>query len=127
MDRDIMWKYRKAGVVHAHTSVSQKTLDFSKKDPDVDVGKVALDLIHEQGIITETSFVLGFPDEPGSASSGYLSSPSTATRTMPTSWPSPSGPMPTCTAKLSRTSGSGYHPTGHSSAGSLANLWLRSR
>ena len=39
------------------------TLDFIKKDMDVDEGKLALDLIHEHGIVTETSFVLGFPDE----------------------------------------------------------------
>ena len=30
---------------------------------DVDVAKQALDLIHEQGIVSEASFMLGFPDE----------------------------------------------------------------
>lgn len=65
-DRDILWKYRKAGVVHIYIGIEatdQATLDFIKKDIDVTEGKLALDLIHEHGIITETSFVLGFPDE----------------------------------------------------------------
>lgn len=65
-DREIMWKYRKAGVVHIYIGIEatdQETLDFIKKDLDVTEGKLALDIIHEHGIITETSFVLGFPDE----------------------------------------------------------------
>lgn len=65
-DRDIMWKYRKAGVVHIYIGIEatdQATLDFIKKELDVTEGKLALDIIHEHGIITETSFVLGFPDE----------------------------------------------------------------
>ncbi len=65
-DRDIMWKYRKAGIVHIYIGIEatdQATIDFIKKDLDVDQSKLALDLIHEQGIITETSFVLGFPDD----------------------------------------------------------------
>lgn len=65
-DREILWKYRKAGVVHIYIGIEatdQATLDFIKKDLDVTEGKLALDLIHEHGIITETSFVLGFPDE----------------------------------------------------------------
>lgn len=65
-DRDILWKYRKAGIVHIYIGIEatdQVTLDLIKKELDVDQSKLALDLIHEQGIITETSFVLGFPDE----------------------------------------------------------------
>jgi anaerobic magnesium-protoporphyrin IX monomethyl ester cyclase len=65
-DREILWKYRKAGVVHIYIGIEatdQATLDFIKKDLDVTEGKLALDLIHEHGIITETSFVLGFPDD----------------------------------------------------------------
>lgn len=65
-DREIMWKYRKAGVVHIYIGIEatdQETLDFIKKELDVTEGKLALDIIHEHGIITETSFVLGFPDE----------------------------------------------------------------
>jgi anaerobic magnesium-protoporphyrin IX monomethyl ester cyclase len=65
-DKEIMWKYRKAGVVHIYIGIEatdQETLDFIKKEIDVTEGKQALDIIHEHGIITETSFVLGFPDE----------------------------------------------------------------
>jgi len=65
-DEDIMWKYRKAGVVHIYIGIEatdQETLDFIKKELDVTEGKRALDIIHEHGIITETSFVLGFPNE----------------------------------------------------------------
>jgi anaerobic magnesium-protoporphyrin IX monomethyl ester cyclase len=65
-DREILWKYRKAGVIHIYIGIEatdQATLDFIKKDLDVTEGKLALDLIHEHGIITETSFVLGFPNE----------------------------------------------------------------
>lgn len=65
-DRDILWKYRKAGVVHIYLGLEatdQATLDFIRKEIDADESKLALDLIHEQGIVTETSFVLGFPDD----------------------------------------------------------------
>jgi anaerobic magnesium-protoporphyrin IX monomethyl ester cyclase len=65
-DRDILWKYRKAGVVHIYLGLEatdQSTIDYIKKNIDVDESKLALDLIHEHGIITETSFVLGFPNE----------------------------------------------------------------
>lgn len=65
-DEEIMWKYRKAGVVHIYIGIEatdQETLDFIKKELDVTEGKRALDIIHSHGIITETSFVLGFPNE----------------------------------------------------------------
>lgn len=65
-DRDILWKYRKAGVVHIYLGLEatdQVTLDFIRKEIDADESKLALDLIHEHGIVTETSFVLGFPHE----------------------------------------------------------------
>ncbi|MBT1074224.1 B12-binding domain-containing radical SAM protein [Geobacter grbiciae] len=65
-DRDILRKYRKAGVVHIYLGIEatdQETLDLIKKDIDADQSKLALDLIHEHGIITETSFVLGFPHD----------------------------------------------------------------
>lgn len=65
-DEDIIWKYRKAGVVHISICIEatdQETLDFIRKELDVTEGKRALDIIHQHGIVTETSFVLGHPGE----------------------------------------------------------------
>lgn len=65
-DRDILWKYRKAGVIHIYIGVeatNQATLDMIKKDIRVETGIEAIKLIHEHGMITETSFILGFPHE----------------------------------------------------------------
>jgi anaerobic magnesium-protoporphyrin IX monomethyl ester cyclase len=65
-DRDIMWKYRKAGVEHIYVgveSVSQSTLELFKKNIRVEESKQALDIINEHDIISETSFVLGMPDD----------------------------------------------------------------
>lgn len=65
-DRDILYKYRKAGVVHVYIGVEstdQETLDMIKKDIKVETGIEALRLIHEHGMISETSFILGFPEE----------------------------------------------------------------
>jgi anaerobic magnesium-protoporphyrin IX monomethyl ester cyclase len=65
-DRDILWKYKKAGVVHIYIGVEatdQETLDLIKKDVKVEIGVEAIRLIHEHGMITETSFILGFPHE----------------------------------------------------------------
>jgi anaerobic magnesium-protoporphyrin IX monomethyl ester cyclase len=65
-DADILQKYRRAGVVHIYVGVeatNQETLDLIKKDIDVEAGRKALQLIHDHGMITETSFILGFPQE----------------------------------------------------------------
>lgn len=65
-DKDILWKYRKAGVVHIYIGVEatdQETLDLIKKDVKIEVGMEAIRLIHEHDMITETSFLLGFPHE----------------------------------------------------------------
>ncbi len=65
-DRDILYKYRKAGIVHIYIGVEatdQDTLDLIKKDINVETGAEAIRLIHEHGMITETSFILGFPHE----------------------------------------------------------------
>ncbi len=65
-DKDILWKYRKAGVIHIYIGVEatdQETLDLIKKDVNVKIGLEAIRLIQEHGMITETSFLLGFPHE----------------------------------------------------------------
>lgn len=65
-DADIMWKYRKAGVEHIYVGVeagSQETLDLFKKDTQVAQSKQAIDLINGADIVSETSFVLGMPDD----------------------------------------------------------------
>lgn len=65
-DEDIMEKYKKAGISHIYVgleSVSQKTLDFFKKNIKVAQSKKVVDLINEYDIISETSFVLGMPDD----------------------------------------------------------------
>lgn len=65
-DEDIMDKYRQAGVVHIYVGVeatSQAMLDRFKKGIGTNDSKKALDIINYHGIITETSFVLGTPEE----------------------------------------------------------------
>lgn len=65
-DADIMWKYRKAGVEHIYVGVeagSQETLDLFKKDTQVEQSRQAIDLINNADIVSETSFVLGMPDD----------------------------------------------------------------
>jgi anaerobic magnesium-protoporphyrin IX monomethyl ester cyclase len=65
-DEDIMWKYKKALIDHVYVGIeatTQETLDVYKKDIKVDQSKKALDLLNEQDIVTETSFVLGMPDD----------------------------------------------------------------
>lgn len=67
-DREILAKYRKAGIIHIYIGVEateQTTLDLIKKDVNVETGREAIRLIHEHGMITETSFILGFPHETG--------------------------------------------------------------
>ncbi len=65
-DEDIMWKYKEALIDHVYVGVeatTQETLDIFKKDIKVEQSKKALDLLNEQDIVTETSFVLGMPDD----------------------------------------------------------------
>jgi anaerobic magnesium-protoporphyrin IX monomethyl ester cyclase len=65
-DRDILWKYKKAGVVHIYVgveSVNQKTLTLFNKDIKVEESKLAISLINQHDIVSETSFVLGIPEE----------------------------------------------------------------
>lgn len=65
-DRDILWKYRKAGFVHVYVGVEatdQGRLDLFKKEINCDQAREAIHLLNRAGIITECSFVLGLPDE----------------------------------------------------------------
>lgn len=65
-DEDIMWKYQKANIDHIYVGVeatTQEALDIFKKDIKVEQSKKALDLINEYNIVSETSFVLGMPDD----------------------------------------------------------------
>ena len=65
-DRDIIWKYRKAGVVHIYVAIEaagHDTPDFIREGSGVAEGKLALDILREHGIISEASFVVGGPDE----------------------------------------------------------------
>jgi len=65
-DEPILGKYVAAGVTHVYVGVEatdQATLDMVNKQADVATGVRALRLLHEHGLISETSFVLGFPDE----------------------------------------------------------------
>jgi len=65
-DEDILAKYRTAGIIHIYVGVeatSQETLDRFQKNADVQTGKRAIELLAQHNILTETSFVLGVPEE----------------------------------------------------------------
>jgi len=65
-DKDIVWKYQKAGIVYI--SIGLEATGRAGCGPigqsgGVDEAKEALDIIHQQGIVSEASYLLGFPDE----------------------------------------------------------------
>jgi len=65
-DEHIMDKYRLAEVDHIYVGVeatTQAALDTFNKNIKVEDSKRALDLINAQDIVSETSFVLGMPDD----------------------------------------------------------------
>lgn len=65
-DEDILHKYKKAGIIHIYVgteSTHQDNLDYIKKGLSVDESKKALKLLRDNGIVTETSMILGYPDE----------------------------------------------------------------
>lgn len=65
-DRDILDKYREAKILHIYVGVesgSQETLDRFHKNIKVEESRQAIELINQAGIISETSFVLGMPEE----------------------------------------------------------------
>lgn len=65
-DEDILPKYRAAGIEHIYVgveSVNQATLDLFRKDLRIEQSKRAIELINAHEMISETSFVMGMPDE----------------------------------------------------------------
>ena len=65
-DAEQMPRYRRAGIEHIYVgveSVNQATLDLYKKDAKVEQGKRAIELINAHEMISETSFVMGMPNE----------------------------------------------------------------
>ncbi len=65
-DEDILWKYKEAGIAHIYVGVestSQETLNRFKKDINVEESRLAISLINKEDIISETSFVLGMPED----------------------------------------------------------------
>jgi anaerobic magnesium-protoporphyrin IX monomethyl ester cyclase len=65
-DQDIMDRYRKAGIVHIYVGVestSEATLEKFAKDASVAESREAIRIINGENIISETSFVLGMPNE----------------------------------------------------------------
>ena len=65
-DRDIIWKYRKAGIIYISIGIEtadQASLDAMRKEMDVEETKQVIDLLREHEIVSEASFMLGLPDE----------------------------------------------------------------
>ncbi len=65
-DEAILPKYRDAGIIHVYVgaeSSSDEMLDSLNKGTDVAMNKRALDLLREVDIMTEASFMIGFPNE----------------------------------------------------------------
>jgi len=65
-DRDILDKYYQAGIIHIYVgteATNQESLDYIKKEISIEESRLALKLLKDIGIITETSMILGFPDE----------------------------------------------------------------
>ena len=65
-DREILWKYRKAGIIYTSVGIEtadQTALDAMKKKQDLEEMKQVFELLREQEIVSEASFMVGFPDE----------------------------------------------------------------
>ena len=65
-DEDLLPKYRQAGVIHMYVgaeSSSDEMLESMNKGTDVDQNKRAIDLLRENDIMSEASFMVGFPNE----------------------------------------------------------------
>ncbi len=65
-DRDITWKYRKSGILFIYMGVeatNNERLEIFKKNIKFEESKEAIRIINEAGMITESSVILGMPDE----------------------------------------------------------------
>ncbi|HBG07060.1 MAG TPA: B12-binding domain-containing radical SAM protein [Geobacter sp.] len=65
-DADILHKYRDAGIIHVYLgaeSAEKDVLNSLSKGTSFEQNKQALDLLREAQIITEASFMIGFPTE----------------------------------------------------------------
>jgi anaerobic magnesium-protoporphyrin IX monomethyl ester cyclase len=65
-DRAILDMYREAGIVHIYVGVEstkQETLNTFKKNLLIEDSRMAIDLINSHDIVSETSFVLGMPED----------------------------------------------------------------
>ncbi len=65
-DADILHKYRDAGIIHMYLgaeSSSDTTLNSLNKGTNVDLNQQAIDLLRDVDIMTEASFMIGFPEE----------------------------------------------------------------
>jgi anaerobic magnesium-protoporphyrin IX monomethyl ester cyclase len=65
-DEDLLPKYKQAGVIHMYVgaeSSSDDMLESMNKGTDVDQNKRAIDLLREHDIMSEASFMIGFPNE----------------------------------------------------------------
>ncbi len=65
-DAAVLHRYKRAGVIHVYVGLEatdQQALDSIHKELSIEESIQALRLLHEHGLVSETSFVLGFPHE----------------------------------------------------------------
>jgi anaerobic magnesium-protoporphyrin IX monomethyl ester cyclase len=65
-DREIIWKYRKAGIIYISIGIEtaeQDALDTMKKGMILEEVKQVFDILRENEIVSEASFMLGLPDD----------------------------------------------------------------
>ena len=65
-DKDIIWKYRKAGIIYISTGIEtadQDALDAMAKKMNIAEMNQVFDILRKQEIVSEASFMVGFPDE----------------------------------------------------------------
>ena len=94
-DKDILDKYRQAGIIHIYMgaeSGDDDVLSSLNKGIEMKTTKEALELLNQAGIVTEASFMIGFPQETWEsvektiASAIYLN-PDVAVFPIVTPWP----------------------------------------